>query len=432
MHESLCFAIKAYALQTSVAPSKSAVLCCCLLLCLTNYRTDLPYYRSLFLSKSQFVLVYFSSNIFVFYQIHQIQNFLTKHVYPASFTMSDHSNHHSPAANDQALDLTGAQRSDAASSGYADGTADTRITSPSPWGPGSTSDFGLHTGSEQRLTPGGPSISFAPPLSVDDDLSDLFPEIGQSVASNALTMTQEESPTFESVVDEIMRQPLSIDDEPSDLFPEIDQSVASDALTITQQESPTFESVIDEIMRQPLSMDDESAYPFPAIGESMTSDVFKATQQEQQSCFGLSAYDLFHVSFASKPDLGTLSEIHARASASDHLACCMMHRPEEFDSHLEVGRFHYGQAFAAKDGAVILKATNRDSGEIVGCAWLQLHIFHKRNKRVPFCQPGCPLPCCLKQKLYRWVHTQIHQHRQKALRKSGRREYGTLHYCKYR
>ena len=374
-------AIRAYPLETSVAPSKLTVLCCCLLLCLINYRTDLPYYRSLFLSKSRsswFTSLQTSSS-FIKYKI-----FLTKHVYSASFTMSDHSNYHSPAANDPALDFTGAQRSDAASSGYADGTADTRIASPSPRDPGSTLEFGLNTGSEQRLTPGGPSISFSPPLSVDDDLSDLFPEIGQSVASDALIMTQ--------------------------------------------QESPTFESVIDEKMGQPLSMDHESADPFPAIGESMTSDVFEATQQEQQSSFGLSAYDSFHVSFASKPDLEMLSEIHAHASVPNHLACCMMHKPEDFGSHLEVGRFHYGQAFAAKDGAVILKATTRDSGEIVGCAWLQLHILHERNQMVPFCQPGYPLPCCLKRQLYRWVHRQIHQHRQRALRKSGR-EYGTLHYC---
>ena len=179
----------------------------------------------------------------------------------------------------------------------------TRTTSPPSRDPESRSEFGVHFGSERPLTPGGPSTSFAQPLSVDDDLSDLFSETDQPVASDALKTTQQESPTFESVVDEILRQPLSVDD-----------------------------------LSDPSSVAD----PFPEIGESMTAGVFEATQQEQQSCFGMSAYDLFHVSFESEPDLGILSEIHARASAPNHLACCIMHRLEDFDSHLEVGRFPYG------------------------------------------------------------------------------------------
>ena len=339
--------------------------------------------------------------------------------------MSDHSNYHSPAANDPIFYLREAQRSDAAPSGYADETAD----SLSPWYPELTSDFGLHFDSEQPLTPESPSTSFAQSLS-DDDLSDLFPEIGQSVASDALTMTQQEWSTFDSAMDEILR-PLSVDDV-SNLFSETGQPVASDTSTMTQQESSTFEAVMDKVMQQPLSVDTESADPFPATGESMTSEVFESAHQEQQSSFGVSACDLFHVSFASEPDLETLSEIHARASATDHLACCIMHRPEDIDSHLEVGHFHYGQAFAAKDWAVILKVINQDSGELVGCAWLQPHIFHKKNKLIPFCQPDYPLPCCLRQSLYRWVHRHRHQYRQTAMRISGTREYGTLHYCKYR
>ena len=330
--------------------------------------------------------------------------------------MSDHSNYHWPAANDPIFYFTGAQRSDAAPSGYTDETADTPSTFLSPWYPKSTSDFGLHFDSEQPLTPGSPSTSSAQSLS-DDDLSDLFPEIGQSVASDASTMTQQEWSTFDSAMDEILR-PLSVDDV-SNLFSETGQPVASDAST-------------DKVMQQPLSGDTESADPFPATGESMTSEVFESAQQEQQSNFGVSACDLFHVSFASEPDLETLSAIHARASATDHLACGIMHRPKDIDSHLEVGRFHYGQAFAAKDWALILKAVNQDSGELVGCAWLQPHIFYKKNKLIPFCQPGYPLPCCLRQDIYRWVHRQRHQYRQTAMRISGTREYGTLHYCKYR
>ena len=300
-----------------------------------------------------------------------------------------HSNYHSPAAKDPAVDLTGAQSSDAASSGHADGTADTPNTSPSPWDPGSTSDFGLRTGSEQLLTPGGPQTSFAQPMSVDDDSPDLFSKTGHW-ASDAPTRTQQESPTFEGVVDEILRQPLPVDDESA-----------------------------------------ESADPVPAIDESISSEVLESAQQEQQSCSGVSSYDLFHVSFASNPDLETLSKIHASASALDTLTCSMMYDPLNLDDHLELGRFHYGQAFAAKNGAVILKATNHDSGELVGCAWLQLHIFYKRNKQIPYCQPGHQLPCCLRRQAYITVHVQKHKHRQAVLRTSGTREYGTLHYCKY-
>ena len=386
------------------------------------------------------ILFRFFSNIFVFYQV---QITFTKHVYSAPFTMFDHPQYYSPFDNDPPLERTRAQRSDAASSGYAYGTADTCNTSPSPG------------------DPGGPSTSFPQTLSMDDDRSDPFFETGQSVALYAPTTTQQEPSTVEAVDDEIMWQPLSVDDDHdlSNPFPETSQSVASDALTMIQQQSSTSEAVIDDhdlsdpfpengqsvasdastttqqepstsevvndqIMRQPLSV------------ESITSDHVESAQQEQQSCSDVSAYNLFHVSFASEADLGILSEIHARASVHNHLARSTMHDPEHFDSHLEIGRFHYGQAFAAKGRAIILKAIvlkaiNKGSGEIVGCAWLQQHIFYRNNKEIAVCQPGYPLPCCLKKQFYTWVHGQIHQHRQIALEKSGTREYGTLHYCKY-
>ena len=279
--------------------------------------------------------------------------------------MSDHSNYHPPAATDPALDLTGAQRSDAASGGSADGTADNRNTSPSTWDPELLSGYGAYQ---------------------DDDLSDPFPEIGQSVAS--------------------------------------------DALTTTQQESSTVEAINHETMRQPLSIDNESAGPFPAIEESKTSDYSESVQQEQQSGFAASAYKLFHVSFASERDLESLSDIHARASASK-LDRATMYSPERYDNRLEIGRFHYGQAFAAKDEDIILKAINKDSEISVGCAWLQLHTLHKRNQKIQFCQPSDRLPLDLKKRPYKWVHRNIHQHRQEALRKSTR-PYGTPHYCEFR
>ena len=203
---------------------------------------------------------------------------------------------------------------------------------------------------------------------------------------------------------------------------------------MTQQESSTFDSVADETMRQPLSLDNGSADPFPAIGESMTSDVLEAAQQEQQSGFGVSAYDSINISFASKEDLDLLSEIYAGASASDSgsLAYCATHKPEDIDSHLEVGRFNYDQAFAAKNGTVVLKA--QDSGRLLGCVLLQPHILHKFQKKVPLGLQGDEVPRCLKQTFYRWIHKEIHEHRRKALERSQTktRAYGTLHYCKYR
>ena len=179
--------------------------------------------------------------------------------------MSGHSNHHSPAANDPALDFTGAQRSDAASSGYADGTAGTPSKPPSPWDADSMFDYDLYIGSERPLTPGGPSTGFAQPLSVDDDPSDRLPEIGQPVVLDAPTMTQQESSTFDSVSDELMQQPMALDtpimtqqeSSPFDSITDemIQQPMALDASTMTQQESSTYDSITDEMTQQPVASD---------------------------------------------------------------------------------------------------------------------------------------------------------------------------------
>ena len=261
--------------------------------------------------------------------------------------------------------------------------------------------------------PGVPSTGFAQPLSEDGDFPSPLTDIGQPLSPDAMEWIPQEWltsewPPFEAIGDKMTGEPVPMEmnyDDFSDPFPEIGQPVGPDALATTQQESSTFGSIKDETMQQPLSMDNESANPFRD--------------------------DLFQVSFASEPDLELLSKIHARASVSDPLACSIIRKPKHFDSHLEIGRFHYGQAFAAKDWAIILKAINQDSRELVGCAWLQPHIFYKRDKPIQFCQDDYPLPRCLKQTLYQWFHRQIHQHRQTALRRSGTREYGTLHYCKY-
>ena len=159
---------------------------------------------------------------------------------------------------------------------------------------------------------------------------------------------------------------------------------------------------------QPLSGYHENADLAPGIGQSTASDAFKATEQEQSS-FGASADELFGVSFASEWDLEKLSDIHARVSIDNPLACCTIRQPKDLSTHLELGRFYYGQAFAAETRAIVLKVTNQVSGEIVGCAWLQVHLpFEKHNKKVPISRPGVSLPSCLKRMIYGWMYQKAH------------------------
>ena len=296
--------------------------------------------------------------------------------------MSDHSNYHTPAANDPALDLTGAQRSDTASGGYAEGTADPSIPSPSPG----------------------------------------YPEFDQPVASDALRLMQQEPSILDAELDEIMRQPLPTDHDSSEY-------------DILNPSSDLDQQLASHVWQQPLAVDNNSVDPFPAIGESINSNVFGAGQQEQQSSFGVSANDLFDVSITDENDLEDLSKIHAQASASDPLACCTMKKPEDFGDHLKLGRYHYDQAFATKEGAlfaVILKATNQDSGEIVGCACLHYHILFRGERGIGSWLPDDSLRCCLKTHLYEWVYTKIHWHRRTALLSTtgiGHME-TRPHYCK--
>ena len=176
---------------------------------------------------------------------------------------------------------------------------------------------------------------------------------------------------------------------------------------------------------QQLSVYPENADLTHGIGQSTASDAFKATEPEQSS-FGASADELFQVSFASEWDLEKLSDIHARVSIDNPLACCIIRKPKDFASHLELGRFYYGQAFAAETRAIVLKVTNQVSGEIVGCAWLQVHSpLERHNKKVPLSRPGVSLPSCLKRKIYGLMYQKAHDHRRRAVKE------GTYNYCKY-
>ena len=176
---------------------------------------------------------------------------------------------------------------------------------------------------------------------------------------------------------------------------------------------------------QSLSSYHENADLSPEIGRSIASHASEATEQEQSS-FGASADELFQVSFASEFDLEKLSDIHARVSIDNPLVCCTMLKPKDFPSHLELARFHYRQALAAKTGAVVLKVTNQVSGEIVGCAWLQVHFSsEKRSKKVPISGPSVSLPSCLKKTLYGWIYHKAQNHRRTAVKKKSQ------NYCKY-
>lgn len=171
---------------------------------------------------------------------------------------------------------------------------------------------------------------------------------------------------------------------------------------------------------------------FPVLSSYSTpsheiTDAVEATQQDTSS-FGASADNLFRVSFASVSDLAKLADIHAQVSIANPLARCTIKNPNHFPSYVDLGQFHYHQAFAAKGKAVVLKATSQTSGEIVGCAWLELYANRENlNYRIPLCQPGFSLPPCVKKNIYNYIHREVHMGRRKAMKSDW-----MPHCCKYR
>ena len=135
--------------------------------------------------------------------------------------------------------------------------------------------------------------------------------------------------------------------------------------------------------------------------------------------------DYPQVSIASPSDLARLSEIHGRVSFADPLARCTVKQPHTLVKYIDVGLFHYGQAFANND-AFVLKATNKTSGEIVGCAWLQLYGLREEDTNwATLCQSGFPLPDVMRSDKYYDIHTEIHRRRLRALSRNW-----MPHYCK--
>ena len=202
----------------------------------------------------------------------------------------------------------------------------------------------------------------------------------------------------------------------------------------TQRSNPDFDQQSHSTSAPPPSSgasNGQSSNLTPEIGHSKASYIVETTQLDS---FGVSDDDPFQVSFAAISDLKELSEIHARASIENPLACCLVHEPERFKflTHVLFGRLHYGQAFGINPTAIALKVTDQRSKAIVGCALLRGHEFHNRgNGSVLISRPGQPIPSFVTD-TYIFVHDEIHKYRRKTINERGTRESETLHYCEYR
>ena len=178
-----------------------------------------------------------------------------------------------------------------------------------------------------------------------------------------------------------------------------------------------------------MSVNDERADMFPELGQSVASGAFQATKRD--TC-DESGDELFRISFASEADLAELSDIYAGVAIADPLACCLIKQPHRRAYHVAVGRFYYGEAFAAKGEDVVLKVTNQKSGEIVGCAWLQLLPYPESDEiEVPLWQPGSILPDCIKMRVFPYIHRLRHEQIQTTIKKKERQTNGLPHYRKY-
>lgn len=172
---------------------------------------------------------------------------------------------------------------------------------------------------------------------------------------------------------------------------------------------------------QPQSVNDEPPIMTPEFDRSMILDSLEQIPPEL-SASGVSAGDTFEVevSQASASDRDELIEIYARASIEKPLNCCIVKRSSrhsDIEGHQAFGKFHYDQALhAAKTDALVLKATKTTSGEIVGCAWLQLHNSLHANVNGRY-KLGAWLPSrhLVEHEVYKYVHRQIHKQRQNAI-----------------
>ena len=353
-----------------------------------------------------------------------------KHISSALFTMSDRSDHHLPAANDAALDLTGSQRTNTDS--------DQQPNSPLPESSGPASLYGEHPllSPSSRFVTEPTDASLQPQLTRNPETSlafgipstseqSLMPA-GPSTSSRQLLQSTAASSPFRRS-DDIADMPrgnsgsesISESGHPSAYSPPSLSSVRGHGLTSSWQ-SPLGEN--------------EPQNWIPDIGgNSVSLDAFKTTQRPSSD---VSLDNLFQISFASEADLENLAHIYGHMAMSDPLSNCSFQQgPDniDIDHHIEVGRFLYRQAFAANSEAVVFKATNQNSGEIVGCAWLQPHAFLEDCWETnPFCQPGFKIPPSLDQKFYSYVHDVQQIQRELVAKPFGRGIFKLRHYCKYR
>lgn len=286
---------------------------------------------------------------------------------------------------------------------------------------------------------GSPSKSLEQ-LTENDEPADMYPELGQSEFSELLEKMQQAPEDSDVLVDEIWRAPipgsslksleqLRENDEPADIFSEFGESEFSDFFENMQLAPEDSDALVDERLRAPIPgsssesleqprENNEPADMFSEPGQSESSGFLEAMQQEPYDAVkdeiirapvvrhDESGDELFRVSFATEADLAKLSEIYADVSMEDRLACWSI-KPylQGRESHLELGRFYYGQAFAAKDMDVVLKVTNQDSGYIVGCAWLQLLPYAESGTKLllPW-QPGSTPPECIRSAQYPFIY----------------------------
>ena len=92
---------------------------------------------------------------------------------------------------------------------------------------------------------------------------------------------------------------------------------------------------------------------------------------------------------------------------------------------IQVGYFHYEQAFAS-DCAVVLKAVEKTSKEIVGCAWLERFDSVEKEKElsIPW-QLGFSPPPWVNESVYVELSEQLHKLRLDAFQQEW-----MPHYCK--
>ena len=139
-------------------------------------------------------------------------------------------------------------------------------------------------------------------------------------------------------------------------------------------------------------------------------------------------YAAIEISFAEKADLKELAIVHAGTSVANPLIRCTLREPGLYRVHLELGEFHYGQAFAAETDAIVLKVTDQTSGEIAGCAWLQLHTSPAQLSTTPL-PFGFSPSGYYKTGAYDWAQEKVHRRRREVFGQTRTHAGEVPHYC---